>query len=238
MKLTFSKMRDVSDLIHSNKQQEFCDFLNSFEGDNILMKFKSILETWEYHVSPSFVISESSKKINVSLDYIIKYITTDLAAIKTISVDEFEIELQIPRKYELGDEIIPIYNILKSIRNDKVKIELDDLSLKDRQHVIDMLPAHLYTNIIQYISSDQSKILKLDNLTTFKFNFYTFDTYMFLKNIFGNYRREYFQDVVFHLSKRLGYDAIVASDLRDIEYYISKHNDEMEHQKKATPSLD
>lgn len=238
MKLTFSTMRDISDLLHTNQEQKFCDFLNSFEGDSIMVKFKNILESWEYHVSPYFVIANDSKKMNLSLDYIIKYLTPDLNADKSIFVNDFEIKLQTPRKFEVEGEIIPIYNILKSIKTDKFNVDLNTLSEEDQKKIIDILPAHLYTDIIHHISMDQSKILKFENLPSFKFNFYTFDTYYFLKNIFSNYRREYFQDIIYHLSKKIGYDAIVSSNLNDIDYYITKYNDEMEQQRKNTSSLD
>jgi len=238
MKLTFSKMRDVSDLIRNNQEEKFCDFLNSFEGKSIVGKFKNILQTWDYHVSYEFTITSDSKKINLPLDYIISQLTNDLDNDVEFTANGFDIVLQTPLNFEISEEKLPIYSIIKSVSKSGVGVQLNDLSNQDRKNIIDVLPAQLYTDVLHYILNDQSKILQFDNLKNFKFNFYTFDVYGFLKNIFGNYTRDYFQDITFHLSKKIGYDAIVNSDLRDIEYYITKYNEELENQKKTNSTID
>ena len=42
MRLTFLKLKEVSELIETDQHQKICDFFNEFEGENIYQKFKTI----------------------------------------------------------------------------------------------------------------------------------------------------------------------------------------------------
>jgi hypothetical protein len=67
-------------------------------------------------------------------------------------------------------------------------------------------------------------------LSNFKFNFLTNEPYLFLKGLFTNFGEEYFRDVIFHLSKRIGGDLLMMSTPSEIEYYIQKYSEEMKNQ--------
>jgi len=106
--------------------------------------------------------------------------------------------------------------------------------------IIDKLPAKVFSNILEVLAKDKTKVFKFENkaLENIKLNFYTNDSFLFLKSLFGNYSKEYFQDVIFFVSKRISADILMNSDLKDVNFYIKKYSDEMESQQKSLPSLD
>jgi hypothetical protein len=106
------------------------------------------------------------------------------------------------------------------------------LCIQERKSIIDSLPAKVYNTILREILKNKSKIVGFDNsaLSDFKFNFLTNDPYFFLKGLFGNFGEDYFRDVIFHLSKRVGGDILMSSTPSDIEYYIQKYSEEMKTQ--------
>jgi hypothetical protein len=135
---------------------------------------------------------------------------------------------------------IPIYDLITSISIEDVQLDFKNLDRENKQAIIDKLPANLFSKILEGLINDSSKIFKLNNesLSKFKINFYTNDPMLFLKNLFSNYSKEYFQDIIFYLSKRMSCDAILYSDIKDIDFYVKKYNEETEQQKNTMPSLD
>jgi hypothetical protein len=113
--------------------------------------------------------------------------------------------------------------------------------LNDSQKmIIDKLPAKVFSNILEVLAKDKTKVFKFENkaLENIKLNFYTNDSFLFLKSLFGNYSKEYFQDVIFFISKRISADILMNSDVKDVNFYIKKYSDEIESQQKNLPSLD
>ena len=65
MRLTFLKLKEVSEIIDTNQNQKLCDFFNEFDGNNTYQKFKSILKIWEYHVSDTLTFNSEGKQLNL-----------------------------------------------------------------------------------------------------------------------------------------------------------------------------
>jgi hypothetical protein len=207
--------------------------LNSFEGCNIFEKFKNILINWEQDVSQSLNLNFNDKSTKIALSYLISEIASDIGSELKINEENLEIIIDIPKSFDIiVQETIPIYSLIQYINISGISIDLTDLSTQSRKDIIDNLPAKVYNIILKEIISNKSKMIGFNNpiLSNFKFNFLTNEPYLFLKGLFTNFGEEYFRDVIFHLSKRIGGDLLMMSTPSEIEYYIQKYSEEMKNQ--------
>lgn len=240
MRLSFEKIKEISEWLDTNEEFKFYDFLNSFDGDNVYQKFKNILVKWEYHVNDFLTFTINGAQTKIPMYYILQELTDDIQSLKTFTDDNFSCKLQVPLNFYKVDTAIPIYDLINYLQLGDVALDFENINRMDKQMIIDKLPANLFSKVLEQLINDNSKIFKLDNssLSKFKINFYTNDPYIFLKNLFSNYTKEYFQDIIFYLSKRMSCDAILYSDIKDIDFYVKKYNEELEQQKNTMPSLD
>lgn len=240
MRLTFLKLKEVAEFIDTDQNQKLCDFFNEFEGDNIFQKFKNILKFWEYHVSDTLTFNINNKQLNLQISYLLNELSNEIENIVSFKNDEFSCELQLAECFTYDKENMSIYSIIKEINISDISLNLSNLNFHNRKLIIDKLPAKIFSNLIDILSKDKTKIFKFENkaLEHIKLNFYTNDPFLFLKNLFGNYSKEYFQDVIFFISKRVSADILMNSDLKDVNFYIKKYSDEIESKQKTAPSLD
>ena len=240
MRLTFLKLKEVAEFIDTDQNQKLCDFFNEFEGDNIFQKFKTILKFWEYHVSDTLTFNIDNKQLNLQISYLLNELSNDLENTLSFRDNDFSCELQLADYFTYDKENLSIYNIIKNVEISNISLNLSNLNLYDKKMIIDKLPAKIFSKIIEILSKDKTKIFKFENkaLENIKLNFYTNDPFIFLKNLFGNYTKEYFQDVIFFISKRINADILKNSDLKDVNFYIKKYSDEIEVKQKSLPSLD
>ena len=42
MRLSFEKIKEISEWLDTNQEIKFCHFLNSFDGENVYQKFKNL----------------------------------------------------------------------------------------------------------------------------------------------------------------------------------------------------
>lgn len=240
MRLTFFQIKQASEWIETGDLSKFCDFLNSFEGSNVYHKFKNIIKKWDYHVNDFLNFNIEGNQVKVPLYYFLNELSDELDGIKSYSDDNLYFEFQIPEKFRISEDNILLYDIIKKVSISEMELDFTNLNYDDRKLIIDKLPAKMFSKIIDKIIKDNSKIFKLssESLSKFSINFYTNAPYIFLKGLFSNYSKEYFQDVMFYLSKRIGGEIIMSSDMKDVEFYIRKYNEELESQKNNLPSLD
>jgi hypothetical protein len=239
--LTFRKLKEISSFIEMGQDDKFCNFLNEFKGSTIHEKFKNILTTWEYHVNDTITFSLQGKEIVLQLSYLVNHLSENLNDIVIIKDNDNTYELGIPEEFSFNkNDVMPIYNILKNVKFSDISLNLSSLSSSDKQLVINKLPAKVFSKITEHISNDKSKIYKLDNpaLEAISINFYTNEPYIFLKGLFANYSKEYFQDVSFYLSKRIDGHILMESDIKDVSFYMKKYNEEMQSQQNSSPTLD
>lgn len=231
--ITFKDLKNISQSILKNNDKVLIDYLNSFEGCNIFEKFKNILINWEQDVSQSLNLNFNDKSTKIALSYLISEIASDIGSELKINEENLEIIIDIPKSFDIiVQETIPIYSLIQYIGISGISIDLTNLSTRSRKDIIDNLPAKVYNIILKEIISNKSKMIGFNNpiLSNFKFNFLTNEPYLFLKGLFTNFGEEYFRDVIFHLSKRIGGDLLMMSTPSEIEYYIQKYSEEMKNQ--------
>lgn len=224
--ITFSTLKKINDTLSLGDESYFVDFLNTFPGDNIYQKYKNILISWENDVSYYLNLSLDEKSVKVTMSYAIKSLEDDLGGVLTIKNDSISVKVDVPKKFTTAYDTVPIYEVIHSIFYG-MDINLDNLSYNDRKSLIDNLPADLYTKILKEISkTDKVVIYDNTNLTDVRLNFLTNDTYLFLRGLFTPYGKDYYRDIIFYLSKRIGSEILMNSTMMDVEYYIEKMNDE------------
>lgn len=241
MMLTFRKLKEISAIIEMKQDDKFCSFLNSFDGDTIHEKFKNILKLWEYHVSDTITFLIDGKEIILQISYLLNQLSENLNDEIIIEDNDNTYELGIPDVFSFNEkDIMPIYDILKNVKISDISLNLSSLSKSDKRLVINKLPAKVFSKIAEHLATDKSKIYKLDNpaLDLISINFYTNEPYIFLRGLFLNYSKEYFQDVLFYLSKRIDGHVLMDSDIKDITFFMKKYNEEMQSQQNNAPGLD
>ena len=81
--------------------------------------------------------------------------------------------------------------------------------------------------IVSFIDNND-KILTFDNknLSNLKINFLKKDPYIFLKNLFTPFHKDYFREIIYHLSKKIDGYSLYNSTISDIDFFIYKINNE------------
>ena len=224
--ITFSQLKEFHETVKLEQNVKICEYFNQFSGENILEKFKNILRIWEYSVSETLPINNGEKTVNVDIEYILENIPVINESI--ITGDDIKIEISIPEFFEYGDDFIPIYSILKSIRYNDLEMQLGGKSLEERKEIIDKFPASFYNKILSVLMKDKSCTISFDNpaLSKINLNFLTNEPLFFLRGLFDSYTEDYFRDIIYHLSSRIDGRLIQEGTIKDIEYWISKYSEE------------
>jgi hypothetical protein len=234
MNICFRDLKKISQSLERKNTEVLLDYFNSYEGSNVFEKFRNILKSWEYDVSPSLSLNLTDKPVNISLSYILSELPENLGKEIEIVKDDLKIILDIPKTFDtiVQEETIPIYSLIQQINISGISINLIDLSVQEKRSIIDSLPARVYNTILNKILNNKDKIVGFNNpvLSLLKFNFLTNEPCFFLKGLFNNFSEDYFRDVIFHLSKRIDGNILMDSTPLDIEYYIQKYSDEVRTQ--------
>ena len=229
-KITFSDLRNISDAIQKDRIDIFIHFLNSFQGSDIFLKFKSFLTAWGDDISPYLTFRDGQDKKNVPISFLLKE-CENLSGDMIIEDGDIIHKIGIPDVFYNNDDVIPIYTILKTTKYKSVDAELDwcNMEVNERKKIIDQLPPKMFNLIVNSLLKDTSKILKYTHpsLSNFTLNFYTNEPLNFLKSMFLAYDSFYFRDITYHLSSKLGSN-LESSTIQDIEYYLKKMSQEME----------
>lgn len=232
--ITFKDLRSISNSLKKGKEEVFVNYLNTFEGENIFEKFKTILTSWESDVSPSLNLNVGDKTIKISLQYILSEMSNDIGGEIEKIKDDVKIIFDIPKNFDIlvQEDIIPIYSLIKYIEISGISINISDLLIYEKCSIIDNLPAKVYNILLSGIMDDKTKIIGFSNpvLDKFKFNFITNEPYIFLKGLFTNFTEDYFRNTVYFLSKKIDGELLINSTPIDIEYYSEMYSKEVQEQ--------
>jgi len=235
MKITFQNLKDISDTLSKNDEQFLVNYINKFEGKNIHEKFLNILKSWEEDVSHSISFSNDEKNLKVTLSYVtecFKHIEKEDIVLEK----DLQITLGIPDKFT-NRGIFDLSRTIKKIKYGNSQIKLTDMNDEDRDHFIENLPANVFNNITKEVLNNQKYTTGFDNpnLNHIKINFLNNSAYTFLKGLFDPYKKDYFRDIIYHLSKKIDGNILINSTIADIEYYIDKMN--IENSENEIPNL-
>lgn len=228
VRIKFSDLKEISESLRRKDEGYLVDYLNSFKGDNVFEKFKDILKNWENDVSYDLNLSLDDKIVKVQLEYIINELPYTLGEPILDESSGISSVMDVPTLFSPFSDMIPIYDLIKSIQFSNVKIDFNNLKIDDKKNLLDNLPAHVYNSLIHKIARDQKKTITFNNktLSTLKINFLSNDPYLFLKGLFNPYNTDYFRDIIYVLTKKIGSTMLMNSTMMDIEYYIEKLNNE------------
>jgi hypothetical protein len=136
MRLSFEKIKEISEWLDTNQEIKFYEFINSFEGENIYQKFKNILIKWEYHVNDYLTFTIDGSQTKIPIFYLLQELTDDIQSPKVFSNDYFSFELQIPKTFQPSDQHTPIYDLISSISINDVYLDFNQLSRENKQIII------------------------------------------------------------------------------------------------------
>jgi hypothetical protein len=231
--ITFEDLRKITDYLNKGYDDLFVDYLNSFRGDDIYEKFKNILKCWENDVNSSIEFNFEDRPVKIQLSYIISQLSEMVEMSESVKIFDEGIELHIgiPDVFQ-NIELIPIYNTVKYINISGIFINLTNLSLYEKTQAINSLPPKIYNIIYKNIINIKTKKFEIDNpiLKDFRLNMLSNEVYFFLKGLFSKFDEYYFNDVIFHLSKRIDGSLLLKSTPIEIGYYIDRYSKELESQ--------
>lgn len=239
MKLDFKKLREISEYIEKGEHDKFIEFLNSYSGSNTFEKFKNILIDWEYHVSHTLNLNVDNRIVKIQLSYIINelplYMNDDLIFESSCGI---KIILSTPKKFNNND-VIPVFDMIKRLELHGHVINTSDLTEDELNEVITNLPASVFNDLLSTIIACENKTVEFKNpaIKSFKLQFCTKDPVNFLIGLFSNFTKDYFRQILFHLSKRISEEVIINSDIHDIEFFIEEYNKEIKDQQNTNPSI-
>jgi hypothetical protein len=235
MRITFQNLKDISDTLSKDDEQFLVDYLNRFDGKNIHEKFLNILKTWEEDVSHTISFSNDEKNMKVNISYVIESFK-DVEREDIVLEKDFQITLGIPDKFT-NKGVFDLSKTIKNIKYGSSQIKLNDMNDEDRDHFVENLPANVFNTIAKEVLSNQKYTAGFDNdnLKHLKINFLNNSAYMFLKGLFNPYKKDYFLDIIYYLSRKIDGNILLNSTITDIEYYIDKMN--IENSENEIPSL-
>lgn len=227
MNIKFKDLREISNTLSKGDEDFLIDYLNQFKGENIYEKLHTILKAWEEDVNHSMSFSVDDKNIKVTLSYAIECFSGLDASDIEVETDQFTFMVGIPDKFINGDVFDFVYSI-KKVKYLEHEIDMLQKSNEERTHLINSMPAELFNKVTKEILSNDNYTKGFDNpsLKHLKINFLNNSAYMFLRGLFEPYSKDYFRDIIYHLSKKIDGDILMNSTISDIEYYIDKMNDE------------
>lgn len=226
MKITFQNLKDISDTLSKGDDTLLVAYLNKFKGDNIYQKFLNILKAWEDDVAHSMSFSIGDKNIKVTLAYTIECfggISNDNVIIE----DGHIYELGIPDKFTIND-VFDFSRTLKKVKIGNQVLEMSAVNNIYFENYMNNLPASIYNKFAKAISNNTQHIKGFNHpaLDHIKINFLNNSAYIFLKGLLNPYDKDYFRDIIYHLSKKIDGDILMNSTISDIEYYTDKMNSE------------
>lgn len=233
-KITFEDLKNIKNTLFHSYDEFFINYINSFKGKNVLEKFKNILKVWANDVSPTLNLNLNDKPTKIQFAYVVSQMNLEVSNF-TISNDKCEVVIGIPNEFEIVDGLVPVYDVIKTIKMCGMVMNFDDLVFLEKKKIIDNLPANIFNLIMVEILKREDFTVLFDNpsLNTLKINFLTNEPYMFLKGLFENYDELYFRDVIFHLSKRLDGNILMKSTPDELDYYIGKFSKETDQQSQV-----
>lgn len=233
-KINFQDLRTFCDWVEKDDNESICAYFNTFEGNNTFDKFKNILKCWECDVSDVITVNSDNRSLKIQLSYIIGELPKEINSPQTLNYSGLDIGTNIPNIFTHTENMVPIYELIQYLCISNTIINLIDLSIFEKHQVIDKLPPKIYNYILEKIIETQTGIVSFSNksLSSLRMNFFTYDPFNFLKGLFANYTKDYFRDIIYHLSNKIDGNILLQSDLKDIEYYILKFNDEVKNQQE------
>lgn len=225
MKIKFKHLKKASEL----GDDFLIEYFNRFKGDDIHQKTINILKTWERDVSYDTGFSSDGKNIKISLEYLIQEIEILDKDPIVIHQDSLEYFLNIPNKFYPNHDIFKLENIVQQIKHKDKCLDVSSM--------FDILPPKSYNILINTLLTDCSKTASFSNITLqkFKINFLGNSPYEFLKGLFNPYSDDYYRDIIYHLSNKIGAKTLFNSTMKDIDYYVDKMN--VENSQEKVPDI-
>ncbi len=236
-RITFKDLRTYCDWVERKDYSAICDYFNSFDGDDVFEKFKNILSYWECHVSDTIPISNNDKTLNVQLAYFIGEFPCKLSIDSVVASGDIKLHLNIPKKFTCDSDILPIYDLIHRIELFDTKMDLFILSNEDRINLINSLPSKVCNDMMNGVITNEQCVVTFANksLSGMRINFLSNDPFFFLRGLFSCFSKDYFRDVIYNLSKKIDGDVLMDCDIKDIEYFSQKFNEES---KNSTQKMD
>jgi hypothetical protein len=199
------------------------DYFNNFDGQDVHEKFLNILISWENDVSYDISFSIDEKNIKIQLSYLISELKKLIKEPINFKKNDISFVIDIPKFFIKDDDVFSIENFITKIKHLNLEIDFSKISENDKKEVVKQLPANIYNDIIKFIlKSDKKVILSNPSLKNMEINFLSNTPYKILEGLFLSYSKDYFRDIIYHLSKKIDGQILMKSTMMDIEYYLDK----------------
>ena len=214
---------------------------NQIKELNCIDKFLILLDLRSISISNSITINTGQlfNNTNVEIDKLCVHILESLPIItEQVFIDDLiKIRINIPR--DISYEFTNIANTIQSIEIDKDLIQMNQVTSKIRESILNFIPAKLFNQIINFInittkSLEHINIITADtklNINKVEFNIFNNTLFEFIKAIYNEnllnvYKMQYI------LMSKLNYDNDTYLNLtpNESQLHLNFYNEELKQQ--------
>lgn len=229
----YKNLLDVSRLIYENNDDGLSQYLeNTLDIKNLCIvdKFFVILKAKQLFIDDSINIESYGKNVRVDINNLLTPLFDIEKQTRVIKHNNVEVCFDLPHTLTTSTSEDIYLSTIRSVSVDGISIKMDNLTLKEKEKVISLIPASSIKTIRKFFSNTKHNhtIFKgiKNKIEKIEIDFFTNEPFLLIKNILNGYSLHYCREVIMYLSKKLSVDFIVNSTFNDVEFYIQEYQKE------------
>lgn len=224
MKIKFKHLKTISE----RDEDYLIQYLNRFPGKNVFEKFENILKNWERDVSYHIGFNINGKDVKIQLSYVLNELKNYDKESILVENDVISVVADVPSNFKKDHTIFSLFSFIKQMKYLNFDVNFEKLNDDEKNIIMENLPAPIYNFLAHGILKNNNKIILFNNpaLNNMTIDFMGTSPLEMLKGLFYPYNKDYYLDVIYHLSQKIGGEVLMNSTIQEIDYYINKLNDE------------
>lgn len=229
----YKNLVDVARLIYENNDEGLSQYLEdtlNIKDLCIVDKFFVILKAKQIFIDDSINIESSGKNIKVNINNILLPLFDIENQERVIRHKNIEVKFDLPYKLAASSSEDLYLSTIRSVSIDNISVNMDNLSLNEKEAIISSIPASFIKAIRKFFSNAKHshtifKGVKY-KINKIEVDFFTNEPFLLIKNILSGYSLHYCREVIMFLSNKLSTEFILNSTFSDVEFYIQEYQKE------------
>ena len=237
--ITFKDIFDVARLYYDDNDAGVIGLLEhvlGIESLSCIDKFFVMCRACQVYVTEDLSLNDSNgKQVNLSLNNITNRLYDTSIHAKEYNIGDIRLTLDIPRHLFTEKNRDVFSSVISKISIDGIDLDICQLDNEDTSKILSSLPATAYSVIRDYISElDLSFVLvdsiKKRGIDEINVNFMSYDPGYIIKALYSGFHLLTCRDIMYHLSRKMGGEALLKSTPNDINYYLEEFEKENKNQ--------
>ena len=233
--ITFKDIFDIARLYYDENNTGVISLLEqvlNIKELNCIDKFFVICRACQVYITEDLSLNDNNgKQVNLSLSNIVNklHCTTDFA--REFNIGQIKLVLDVPRHLFTDSNRDVFSSVIHQIAIDGTNIDLHQLSRKETSQILSSLPAAAFNVIRKYISDLDLNFVLVDEIKSrgideINVNFLSYDPSFIIKALYSGFHLLTCRDIIYHLSRKIGGEALFMSTPNDINYYLEEFEKE------------